>query len=95
MKTHYPNYIVYFCVTFFLFLQTHAQVYTWKNGSNTLNTPGVYGAYGIFNSAYTPNGREAATSWTDASGKFWLFGGITVILILLQIITPTYGRMIR
>ena len=47
--------------------------WTWiKGGSNTY---GVYGTKGSSTAATYPGGRYAATTWTDASGNFWLFGG--------------------
>jgi N-acetylneuraminic acid mutarotase len=61
--------------------------WTWMGGSSTARLgqyncadngtvcgqDGVYGsltAYGGF-----PGGRQSASSWTDSSGNFWLFGG--------------------
>jgi N-acetylneuraminic acid mutarotase len=61
--------------------------WTWMGGSNTAgNTcdlslndvcaqPGVYGTLGTPAARNIPGGRYAATSWTDSSGNFWLFGG--------------------
>ncbi len=49
--------------------------WTWIKGSNTLNDPGNYGTMGVANPANNPGAREFAMSWTDTSGKFWLFGG--------------------
>ena len=45
------------------------------NGDNTPNNTGVYGTIGIANAANKPGARNRSTSWTDASGRFWLFGG--------------------
>jgi N-acetylneuraminic acid mutarotase len=57
--------------------------WTWIGGSNTLTLqhggygePGVYGDLGKASSENTPGGRYAATSWIDATGKLWLFGGL-------------------
>jgi len=44
--------------------------WTWVDGSNT------EGAYGSGGTPYVPMSRYQAVSWTDSSGKFWLFGGI-------------------
>jgi N-acetylneuraminic acid mutarotase len=48
-------------------------------GSNTLGSyhgqSGVYGTLGTVASTNVPGGRFHPTSWTDASGNFWLFGG--------------------
>jgi len=49
--------------------------WTWISGDNTGNQPGVYGTKGVPAAANVPGGRQNATSWTDASGNFWLFGG--------------------
>ncbi len=38
--------------------------------------PGVYGTLGTQGSANTPGGRSSGTTWTDASGDLWLFGGL-------------------
>jgi len=47
----------------------------WVAGADTGNQPGVYGTQGVASSTNTPGSRCAATSWADANGKFWLFGG--------------------
>ncbi len=49
--------------------------WTWMGGSKTGNQTGVYGTLGTAAAANIPGGRNAPTSWTDASGNFWLFGG--------------------
>jgi N-acetylneuraminic acid mutarotase len=57
--------------------------WTWVTGQNVLNTcsngvcrnAGVYGSMGIPADGNTPGGRYRASSWTDRSGNFWLFGG--------------------
>lgn len=46
----------------------------WVHG-DTVKTTTVYGLKGVPNSINTPGTRENVTAWTDASGKFWLFGG--------------------
>ena len=55
--------------------------WTWISGSNTLTakfggSSGVYGTLGVASASNVPGGREYAVSWTDASGNFWLFGGM-------------------
>jgi N-acetylneuraminic acid mutarotase len=50
--------------------------WTWMGGSNIGNQPGLYGAQGTPDPTNIPGGRDAAVGWTDASGNFWLFGGI-------------------
>jgi N-acetylneuraminic acid mutarotase len=56
----------------------YAQSYTWKweKGSDTINPPGFYGTPGIAAISNNPCGREAGARWKDASGNFWLFGGV-------------------
>jgi N-acetylneuraminic acid mutarotase len=57
--------------------------WTWMGGSSSFpagNTgeggqPGVYGTLGSPSTGNIPGGRLAASTWTDSSGNFWLFGG--------------------
>ena len=49
--------------------------WTWVGGSNLVNQAGVYGTRGTTEATSIPGGREGATTWTDASGNQWLFGG--------------------
>ena len=53
--------------------------WTWMSGGDTIGTyggqPGVYGVAGVPDSANTPGARFSASTWTDASGNLWLFGG--------------------
>jgi len=49
--------------------------WTWENGSTAVDQPGVYGTQGIAGAGNTPGGRSYASTWTDAAGNFWLFGG--------------------
>ena len=53
--------------------------WAWMGGSSTVpaysGQKGVYGALGTFASTNIPGGRYGASSWTDSSGNFWLFGG--------------------
>jgi N-acetylneuraminic acid mutarotase len=53
--------------------------WTWMGGSSTVGSnggqPGVYGTLGMVASGNIPGGRDGASSWTDTSGNFWLFGG--------------------
>ena len=50
--------------------------WTWMGGSNALGASGVYGNLGVPAAGNVPGSRSAAANWTDASGNFWLFGGI-------------------
>lgn len=49
--------------------------WTWMGGADIVNQPGVYGTQGVPASTNIPGGRNGASTWTDAGGKFWLFGG--------------------
>lgn len=49
--------------------------WTWEQGSNLINTVATYGTQGAAAASNEPGAREAASSWTDAAGNFWLFGG--------------------
>jgi len=49
--------------------------WTWINGSDVAQQPGVYGTKGRPDPGNAPGGRDSAVSWTDAAGNFWLFGG--------------------
>lgn len=49
--------------------------WTWIRGSNTINPTGSYGTQGVASPLNDPSPREFITSWTDASGNFWMFGG--------------------
>jgi hypothetical protein len=54
--------------------------WAWMGGSNTVpeygGQTGVYGTLGTPASGNIPGGRQGAVSWIDASGNFWLFGGL-------------------
>jgi hypothetical protein len=54
--------------------------WTWMGGSNIIvgsnGVAGIYGTQGTSDPGNIPGGRDAGVSWTDASGNFWLFGGI-------------------
>lgn len=49
--------------------------WTWVSGNDVRDMPGIYGAKGTADPANIPGARDAAASWQDATGKFWLFGG--------------------
>ncbi len=50
--------------------------WTWMKGSAVGDQQGVYGTQLQPAAANTPGGRCNAVSWVDASGAFWLFGGV-------------------
>jgi hypothetical protein len=47
----------------------------WRSGSNFVDQVGNYGIEGSPAPGNVPGAREAAVSWTDTAGNFWLFGG--------------------
>ncbi|MDH4120379.1 MAG: Ig-like domain-containing protein [Deltaproteobacteria bacterium] len=49
--------------------------WTWIGGASTVNSAGVYGTKGVAAAANYPGARYSSTSWTDAAGNLWLFGG--------------------
>jgi hypothetical protein len=53
-----------------------ASQWTWMGGSNNYNQAGIYGTQGTPASGNIPGARFSAVSWKDASGNFWLFGGL-------------------
>jgi Galactose oxidase, central domain/Kelch motif len=56
---------------------TSTGLWTWVGGSNVPGANGVYGTLGIAAAGNVPGARSDAVSWTDPSGNFWLFGGLT------------------
>jgi len=54
--------------------------WTWEAGASSVpflqgGIFGVYGTLGVPSSTSTPGGRIFGSTWIDASGNFWLFGG--------------------
>lgn len=47
----------------------------WQGGLDTVNASGIYGTQNAASTNNLPGSRYAASSWTDAAGNFWLFGG--------------------
>jgi N-acetylneuraminic acid mutarotase len=50
--------------------------WTWMAGSKVTNQVGVYGTQGTATPSNVPGARYGMSSWTDASGNLWLFGGV-------------------
>jgi N-acetylneuraminic acid mutarotase len=71
LKKLYAMAMVLLCVNL-----ASSQNFTWMKGSNLSSQLPVYGTLGVSASANNPGARDGALSWTDASGNFWLFGGI-------------------
>jgi N-acetylneuraminic acid mutarotase len=53
-----------------------ANQWTWMRGSNAIDQTGVYGTPGVSSPLNEPGSRYASAIWTDASGNFWMFGGL-------------------
>lgn len=49
--------------------------WTWSAGSDLANQAGVYGMQGTADPGNIPGARDSSTSWTDAAGDLWVFGG--------------------
>jgi N-acetylneuraminic acid mutarotase len=56
----------------------HLSTWTWVSGAKALDQVGVYGTEGTASPSNVPGGRQAAVSWRDSSGHFWLFGGFGI-----------------
>ena len=55
-------------------------MWTWIHGPGTMNPAPVYGTQGIPSPTNNPGARIfSGTTWTDASGDLWLFGGLTYL----------------
>lgn len=64
------------CLLFLIPEAFQAQDYAWIKGSNSINQAGAYGTMGVADPSNRPGAREGAVTWKDASGDFWLFGGL-------------------
>ena len=57
-------------------------LWTWVAGSKTTSAgggvTGVYGTLGVPSPTNFPGSHWASAFWTDASGNFWLFGGVAI-----------------
>jgi N-acetylneuraminic acid mutarotase len=49
--------------------------WTWLSGGKVGNESGVYGMKGTADLANVPGARQSASTWLDAAGNLWLFGG--------------------
>jgi len=49
--------------------------WTWMGGSEVVNQVGTYGTQGTPALGNIPGARDGCTTWTDAAGSLWLFGG--------------------
>ena len=80
-----------------LCLSGHAQKgeWVWMGGSSTLTctkgvcyAPGNYGTLGTAAAGNIPPSRDQASSWTDLSGNFWVFGGVGDVFNPSFILSP-------
>jgi N-acetylneuraminic acid mutarotase len=51
------------------------QQWTWIGGSDLVDQAGIYGGNGAASASNWPGARGDASTWVDAEGNFWLFGG--------------------
>ena len=85
------NMRLFFPLLFLFFLLVSSQstpnnTWNWISGSNTTNSPGIYGAKGISSPSNYPGARQHAVGGIDSFGSFWLFGGFGYVSI------GTYGK---
>jgi hypothetical protein len=52
--------------------------WTWVGGSDQVDDLGSYGTQGIAAATNSPVARYGASSWSDARGNLWLFGGYSL-----------------
>jgi hypothetical protein len=52
--------------------------WTWVGGSNVIEAVGIYGTQGTAAPGNIPGGRYEAAGSADASGNFWVFGGLGI-----------------
>jgi N-acetylneuraminic acid mutarotase len=50
--------------------------WTWIKGSSSSDQSGIYGTIAVPATANAPGSRFESTTWADASGNLWLFGGV-------------------
>jgi len=75
--------------------------WVWLEGLGSVTSDlahkGIYGSLGVPVASNIPGGRKWEANWTDASGNFWLFGGVgsnccggtTIILNDLWVFNPS------
>lgn len=51
-------------------------IWTWVNGSSTVDSVGVYGTKDVASASNSPSSRTNPSAWYDHNlGRLWLFGG--------------------
>jgi hypothetical protein len=57
-------------------LWVHANgLWIWMGGTSSEGSPGIYGTPGVPGTGNMPGARYGASTWSDAMGNLWLFGG--------------------
>ncbi|MGB0431625.1 MAG: choice-of-anchor D domain-containing protein, partial [Bacteroidia bacterium] len=54
-------------------------VWTWVSGNDVINTKSVHGTTGVAASSNIIGATESPSSWLDANGDFWVFGGYGIV----------------
>jgi hypothetical protein len=72
-----------FTIISFLFITANltAQIpgeWTWMGGTDTVNSPGIYGTQGISSPSINPPGTADGIEWIDVQGNFWMYGGESI-----------------
>ena len=49
--------------------------WAWMSGFSYAAQHGTFGSQGVPAATNTPGGRNGGVSWTDSSGRLWIFGG--------------------
>src|ERR1700722_4829542 len=58
--------------------------WTWIGGSQSPDQIGVPGYLGVPSPATIPTGLSGASTWSDANGNLWLFGGAGLLTLYLN-----------
>ena len=53
--------------------------WTWISGSTSRDVAGTYGTLNTPSGSNVPGARSRSVAWFDASGNFWLFGGLAFV----------------
>ncbi len=62
-------------MTFTQLVSAQTNEWTWMGGAQTVDSLGFRGTLGVPATENLPGSRQNAVTWTDSSGRFWLFGG--------------------
>lgn len=68
-------------------------LWTWVGGSSTPNAAGVYGTQGTGAAGNIPSARMGSSSWVDANGTIWLFGGLGLNQSGASVVAQEYGDL--